>query len=74
MRLIAAYYSQTLPFTVFVQERLYNKFIFPSSEFNILIRLNRVQINLINPYLLSGRRDLADGSMPQIYLMNLDQE
>ncbi|MEH1835978.1 MAG: hypothetical protein V7L29_29000 [Nostoc sp.] len=29
--------------------------------------LNRVQINLINPYLLSGRRDRADSSMPQIY-------
>ena len=31
------------------------------------MRLNRVQINFINPYLLSGRRDRADGSMPQIY-------
>ncbi len=31
------------------------------------MRLNRVQINLINCYLLSGRRDHTDGCMPQIY-------
>ena len=73
MRLSAGYYSQTLPFTVFVQQYLYNKFIFPLSEWNILMRLNRVQINLINADLESSRCDRADGNMHQIYLMNFAQ-
>ncbi|MEH2121258.1 hypothetical protein [Nostoc sp.] len=73
MRLSARYYSQTLPFTVFVQQYLYNIFIFTLSEWNILKRLNRVQINLINPYLESGRCDRADGNMHQIYFMNFAQ-